>query len=59
MSSRYAIEIRWVFRERRYIARSRRFPAVISYGASPKEAMDAMAVAIGKQIAGECRDQAH
>ena len=58
MSSRYAIEVRWVFRERRYIARSKRFPGVIAYGDSLGEAMDAMAVAIGKQIVGECRDQA-
>lgn len=58
MSDRYAIQVRWIFRERRYVARSKRFPGVISYGDSPKEAMDAMATAIGKQIAGERCDQA-
>lgn len=53
MSDRYAIQVRWIFRERRYVARSRRFPTVIAYGASPSEAMDAMAVAIGKFVASE------
>lgn len=56
MSDRYAIQVRWVFRERRYVARCKRFPTVIAYGASAAEAQDAMTVAIGKQLAGESRD---
>jgi predicted RNase H-like HicB family nuclease len=55
MSDRYAIQVRWNFRDRRYVARSKRFPDVIAYGASPGEAIDAMAVAIGKHIARESK----
>lgn len=50
MSDRYAIQVRWVFRERRYVARCKRFPTVIAYGASMSEAQEAMAAAIGRHV---------
>jgi len=56
MSDRHAIQIRWDFRAKRYVARCARYPALIAYGATRYFAERHMKEAIAKHILGE-RDE--
>lgn len=53
MPDRYAIMVRWVFRDRRYVATSKRFPAAIAHGPTREAAMDNMVIAIARHVASK------
>lgn len=57
--SRYAIEIKWFSRRKQYVARVKRHPDLIAYGATREEAQAKIEARLDEHLKGDNADAHH
>lgn len=53
MAKRFAVDVKWDSRKKRYVARCKDIPAIVAYGLTIQEAQQSMKEAIAEHLYGE------
>lgn len=56
---RYAVEIKWISRSKHYVARVKRYSALVAYGATREEAQTKIEARLHEHLKGNNADAHH